>query len=110
MVNARWCNWRRWTIEQAAIREVYEETGLDIEINDVLAINECKFIKKNEHALFFTIGASIIGGSISILNPKEISTVKWMEMEEADLLMPYHEGGVSSLINYKAKYLDQGSL
>src|SRR6056297_1099029 len=61
------------TIKQAAIREVYEETGLDIEVNDVLAINECKFIEKNEHALFFTIRASIIGGSIAILNPEEIS-------------------------------------
>ena len=96
------------TIEQAAIREVYEETGLDIEVNDVLAINECKFIEKNEHALFFTIRASIIGGSIAILNPEEISVIKWMEMQEADLLMPYHEGGVNSLTNYKAKYFDQG--
>lgn len=31
------------TLEQAAIREVKEETGLLVEIEDVVAINECFF-------------------------------------------------------------------
>ena len=33
------------SLEQAAIREVYEETGLLVEIRDVVAINECFFEK-----------------------------------------------------------------
>lgn len=97
------------TIEQAAIREVYEETGLEVEINNMLAINECQSINKNEHAIFFTVGASIKGGSIEILNPNEITVVKWMDIEEADLLMLYHKDGISSIINCNAKYIDQGT-
>ncbi len=31
------------TLEQAAIREVYEETNLLVNIKDIVAVNECIF-------------------------------------------------------------------
>ncbi|ASF54077.1 RNA pyrophosphohydrolase [Bacillus velezensis M27] len=40
---------------EAAVREVYEETGLEVEIGNILAVNEAKFIKRNHHAIYFFI-------------------------------------------------------
>ncbi|AFI27056.1 NUDIX hydrolase [Bacillus sp. JS] len=50
-------------LTEAAIREVYEETGLIVEIGNILAINEAKFIKRNHQAIFFTFEANVIGGT-----------------------------------------------
>lgn len=33
-------------LDQAAIREAKEETGLDIKVHGIVAVNECKFPKK----------------------------------------------------------------
>jgi 8-oxo-dGTP diphosphatase len=98
------------TLEQAALREVKEETGLLVEINDVVAINECFFKRNNEHALFVTFRAKIIGGKISIENPNEISTITWVDILSADKLMPYHKCGVSKLIRNSSTYYFQGQV
>lgn len=96
------------TLEQAAIREVQEETGLLVEIGDVIAINECFFKRNCEHAIFITFMAEIIGGEISIENPDEISEVTWVDIPTADKLMPYHKNGISQLICNSASYCFQG--
>lgn len=96
------------TLEQAAIREVKEETGLQVEISDVVAVNECLFTKNNEHAIFITFKAKIIGGKISIESPNEISTITWLDIPTADKLMPYHKCGVSKLIHNSSTYNFQG--
>ncbi|ERH51491.1 MULTISPECIES: NUDIX hydrolase [Bacillus] len=38
---------------EAAVREVYEETGLEVEIGDILAVNEAKFTLLLEHTRTF---------------------------------------------------------
>lgn len=48
--------------EQAAIREAQEETGLDVSVHGIVAINECKFEEIQEHAIFITFRAEIVGG------------------------------------------------
>lgn len=96
------------TLEQAAIREVQEETGLMVEIGDVVAVNECFFKGSNEHAIFITFRAEIIGGEISIEDPDEISKVTWVDIPTADKLMPYHKRGVIKLICNSATYCFQG--
>lgn len=96
------------TLEQAAIREVMEETGLVVEINDVVAINECIFNKKNEHAIFITFRANIVGGEISISDYDEISTIKWVDIPTANKLMPYHKYGINKLIRNSSTYYFQG--
>jgi 8-oxo-dGTP diphosphatase len=98
------------TLEQAAIREVKEETGLLVEINDVVAINECFFKRNNEHALFVTFRATIVGGKITIENPDEISTVTWVDIPSADKLMPYHKYGIRKLIQNSSTYYFQGQV
>ncbi|XLG13139.1 NUDIX domain-containing protein [Bacillus velezensis] len=38
---------------EAAVREVYEETGLEVEIGNILAVNEAKFTLLLEHTRTF---------------------------------------------------------
>ncbi|MCB2290893.1 NUDIX hydrolase [Clostridium sp. CS001] len=95
------------TLEQAAIREVQEETGLIVKINDVVAINECFFKEDKEQVLFVTFRAEIIGGKISIENPHEISEITWVELSMADKLMPYHKCGINKLLCNCATYYFQ---
>ena len=41
------------TLEEAAIREVKEETGLEVQINGVFTISEAFFEERGHHAIFF---------------------------------------------------------
>lgn len=92
------------TLEQALIREVYEETNFLVKIKDIVAVNECIFKNKQEHAIFFTFNGEITGGNIAINNPAEISEIKWLDIAEADKLMPYHKLGISALFCGSAPY------
>ncbi|RCW48587.1 NUDIX hydrolase [Paenibacillus prosopidis] len=97
------------TLEQAAIREAKEETGLDVKVFGILAINECLFEKINEHVLFITFRAEIIGGKEQINRPNEITEIAWFDIEIADELMPYYKGGIKKLIDTDGiTYFDQG--
>lgn len=100
---------REETIEQAAVREAKEETGLDVKVFGIVAINECIFEKEQEHAIFFTFSSEIIGGTIEIKRPEEITEIAWLELDEADKLMPYYKHGIKSLIGgNEIPYYDQG--
>ena len=95
------------TLEQAAIREVYEETNLLVKVKDIIAVNECVFQGKQEHAIFFTFSGELIGGNISIKNPDEISKIEWVNISMADRLMPYHKSGIAELLCSSAPYTYQ---
>ncbi|PRA08001.1 MULTISPECIES: NUDIX hydrolase [unclassified Paenibacillus] len=85
--------------EQAAIREAYEETGLDVNVQGIVAINECKFEEMKEHAIFITFRAEIVGGKEEISRPDEISEIAWLDITQADELMPYYKNGFKSLLD-----------
>ncbi|CAI6087315.1 NUDIX hydrolase [Cohnella sp. JJ-181] len=86
------------TLEQAAIREVKEETGLDVKVSGIAAINECKFKKSDHHAIFFVFNAEVVGGGIAIQRPEEIAEIRWIEVERANEMMPFYNHGLQSLI------------
>lgn len=86
------------TLATAAVREAKEETGLDVELLGICAINECIFEGKGEHAVFVTFKARVIDGEPTITRPREIGQIKWMHIDEADQLMPYYKGGLRKLI------------
>lgn len=97
------------TLDQAAIREAKEETGLDVKVQGIIAINECIFEKKQEHAIFFTFRAEVIGGSLELVRPHEISEIAWMDVDKAGELMPYFKDGIRSLVEgNEIPYYDQG--
>ncbi|CDQ19346.1 8-oxo-dGTP diphosphatase [Halobacillus karajensis] len=96
------------TFEQAAIRESKEETNLTIETENIVAVNEAFFENKGHHALFITYKAKIVEGAIQIIHKDEIDDIKWMDINTANQLMPYHAGGVESLLESSAPYTFQG--
>lgn len=97
------------TLDQAAIREAKEETGLDVKVQGIIAINECIFEKKQEHAIFFTFRAEVIGGSLELVRPHEISEIAWMDVDKAGELIPYFKDGIRSLVEgNEIPYYDQG--
>lgn len=95
------------TFEQAAIREAEEETSFKIEVQDVVAVNEAFFTEKGHHALFVTFRAEILGGEAFIQYEDEILEIKWINLKTANELMPYHHGGVESLLKSSSPYTYQ---
>ncbi|MGM0852644.1 MAG: NUDIX hydrolase [Bacillota bacterium] len=72
------------TLEEAAIREVKEETGLDVEIGDVFSVSEAFFEDRGHHAVFFIFRGEITGGEITISMPEEIEEITWMDFLKAE--------------------------
>lgn len=72
------------TLEEAAIREVKEETGLDVQVDGIFSVGEAFFEERGHHAIFFTFVGKIIGGEITISLPEEIEEVTWMDLEQAE--------------------------
>ena len=100
------------TLEEAAIREAKEETGLDIKVFGIVAVNEAFIEKSQEHALFITFRGNVIGGREQINRPEEIGNIKWIDINEADELMPYYKEGLSKIVenNIEITYFDEGTV
>ncbi|MBK5446770.1 MULTISPECIES: NUDIX hydrolase [unclassified Peribacillus] len=94
------------TLKEAAIREVKEETGYDVQVNDIIALNEA-FINE-DHVYFIMFEGQVLKSPEQIPKEKNILRVEWVNLEEADRLMPYYPEGVSKLIsNSRAGYTFQ---
>ncbi|MBB6670340.1 NUDIX hydrolase [Cohnella nanjingensis] len=87
------------SLSAAAIREAREETGLDVELSGICAINESILESRGEHAVFIVFKAKVVHGETKIIRPHEIAEVKWVGFEEADRLMPYYKDGIRALVD-----------
>ncbi|MBS4195170.1 NUDIX hydrolase [Lederbergia citri] len=96
------------TLSQAAIREAKEETGLTIEIDHIISVNEAFMMNDDNHALFITFKARILSGEISIQDTETISEVRWVSLKTADEMMPYHKNGIKYLLDKSVPYAFQG--
>lgn len=96
------------TLEQAVIRETREETGLVIEVGSIIAVNEAFFSKQGHHGLMITFGTKVIDGEITIEDKNEIAEIKWVDINTANNLMPYHRDGIESLLKSSSPYTFQG--
>ncbi|WP_203246721.1 NUDIX hydrolase [Sporosarcina beigongshangi] len=72
------------TLEEAAIREVKEETGLDVQLGGIFTVSEAFFEERGHHTILFTFTGKIIGGEINISMPEEIEEVTWMNSQQAE--------------------------
>jgi 8-oxo-dGTP diphosphatase len=88
------------TLEEAAIREVKEETGFEIVVEGIVNINE-RLAKT--HDLFVTFKGRIVGRRLFYQADAEIQQVRWIELEEAQELMPWY-GDFRKLLSNYARY------
>ena len=72
------------TIEECAIREVKEEAGLDVQVENLAYYEDV--VSKEDHTLHLIFKCNIIGGNLENLNPdkkvKEILLVTKEELNE----------------------------
>lgn len=88
------------TLEEAAIREVKEETGLDVQLDGIFTVSEAFFEDRGHHAIFFTFRGIIIGGEINISLPEEIEEITWMNPQVAEKYI-HLASGFKGLVNCK---------
>lgn len=96
------------TLEHAAKREVMEETGLTVEVGKLLALNEAFRKNANNHVLFITFKAKVLGGELAVQDTDDVSEVEWKDINIANELMPYFEGGIEKLLESSVPYRFQG--
>ncbi|CAM5795251.1 MULTISPECIES: NUDIX hydrolase [Brevibacillus] len=95
------------TLREAAIREAREETGYEVNVSRIVAVNEAYI--GDEHVHFITFRGEILQRPETIPYDSEILEVKWVDLAEADRLLPYHPDGVSALLRGAgADYVIQG--
>ncbi|WP_459503468.1 NUDIX hydrolase [Bacillus sp. C1] len=99
------------TLEEAATREVKEETGLDIEVDGVFSISEAFFEERGHHAIFINFIGEIIGGEIHISRPEEIEEITWMDLQTAETYLRLPEN-VKGLLQRKetVPYIFNGTI
>lgn len=96
------------TLEQAAIREVWEETGLTVTLGKLLAVNETFRRQENNHVLFFTFIGEATEGEVAVQDQDGILEAAWMELDIANRELPYYEGGIEELLKTSIPYCYQG--
>lgn len=95
------------TIQDAAIREVKEETGLDVEVNGIFSVMEGFFEERDHHAVFFTFRGTVVGGEINIAFPEEIEEISWMDLEVAEKYLNLPQE-LTGLLNNTVPYIFKG--
>lgn len=70
-------------LAETAVREVLEETGLQVEVGDLAFITEFRNTESREHLVQFFFSAEVMGGQLAP-QPGEISGVRWVPTAEVD--------------------------
>jgi 8-oxo-dGTP diphosphatase len=99
------------TLHEAAVREVKEETGLDVQIGSLLSVNEAFMERRKHHTLFFTFVGKQVGGNIEILFPDEIEEVLWMNLHRAEKEIKHFGDGLATYFtNQSVPYYWRGKI
>ena len=89
------------TIKEAAIREVFEETGCKVKLTGVLPVVH-EFIK-NENAVMVRFVAKIEEENI-VFNENEILDVKWIDIEDIKKMKEDELRGYNLSLKFLADY------
>jgi 8-oxo-dGTP diphosphatase len=90
----------RETLEETAVREAREETGLEIVVGELLALGEWLH---ETHDMFAVFRASA-EGEPSPQPGDYVVECRWCSVDEADALMPWYPGGVRALLDGRVGY------
>jgi 8-oxo-dGTP diphosphatase len=88
------------TLVQAAVREVREETGLEVDVGQLLAVGE---VLSDTHDLLFVFRGHATGEA-RVQEGEVVVEHRWLSPEEADVLMPWYPGGVRALLDGRVGY------
>jgi len=66
-------------MREAARRELLEETGLEVEVGDVVWVGE--YLEADDHIVLIDFAGSVMGGELRAGDDAE--DVRWVELEEA---------------------------
>jgi 8-oxo-dGTP diphosphatase len=83
------------TLVQAAVREAREETGLEVDVGELLAVGE---VLSDTHDLLFVFRGRSTGAA-RVQEDEVVVQHRWLSPEEADVLMPWYPGGVQALLD-----------
>ena len=69
-------------ISTAAVREVKEETGIDVEFTSIIALGHFKPLQFGESNLYVGCTAQALSKEINIIDDYEIIEARWMDLDE----------------------------
>ncbi len=69
-------------IEECAVREVFEETGIKIKDTQFITVTNDVFQKENKHYITLWMRASSNSGKIVISEPDKFLEIKWVDPEQ----------------------------
>ena len=69
-------------ISTAAVREVKEETGIEVEFNSIIALGHFKPLQFGESNLYVGCTAKAYSKEINIIDDYEIIEARWMDLSE----------------------------
>lgn len=69
-------------ISTAAVREVREETGIDVEFTSIIALGHFKPLQFGESNLYLGCTAKAHSSEINIIDDYEIIEARWMDIDE----------------------------
>ena len=67
------------TMKEAARREVLEETGLEVDVRDLVWVGE--YIEGTDHLVLIDFAGSVIGGRLEAAD--DADDARWVPLEEA---------------------------
>ncbi len=72
------------SLENAALRELHEEVGLNISINDLKPFSEREFkiSDENSHITYFYYVKSNLSENDFVIQEEELSEVKWFDLDK----------------------------
>jgi 8-oxo-dGTP diphosphatase len=90
------------TLVQAAAREAREETGLDVDVGELLAVGE---VLSDTHDVLFVFRAHA-RGEPRVQQGEVVVEHRWLSPREADAFMPWYPGGVQALLDGRISYYE----
>lgn len=70
------------TLEEAVIREMKEETNLDVEVGELIMTSESIPPDRHRHVVNAYFTAKVVGGDLKVGDDKYLFDVKWHRVED----------------------------
>lgn len=111
----------RETLAEAVSREVREETGLEVEVGDVLFINDTIDPLGTRHVVNITFGATIAGGTLSqvsedarvvgvdLVDPADLRSLDFRPPIAEAIVAWLHSGNTVPSVRYLGSLFTEGA-